>query len=90
MVHITSTLDTQNLKAHCNGIVNKHPGYTESQEALQWYRKQTRWIHKNSSSTAMVHITNTLDTQNLNAHCNGIVTKHPGYTEFQGTLQWYT
>ena len=37
MVHITSTLDTQNLKAHCNGIVNKHPEYTESQGALQWY-----------------------------------------------------
>ena len=31
MVHITNTLDTQNLKEHCNGIVNKHPGYTESQ-----------------------------------------------------------
>ena len=30
------TLDKQNLK-HCNGIVNKHPGYTESQGALQWY-----------------------------------------------------
>ena len=37
MVHITSTLDTQNLKAHCNGIVNKHPGHTETQAALQWY-----------------------------------------------------
>ena len=37
MVHITSTLDTQNLKEHCNGIVNKHPGYTESQGTLQWY-----------------------------------------------------
>ena len=37
MVHITSTLDTQNLKEHCNGIVYKHPGYTESQGALQWY-----------------------------------------------------
>ena len=34
---ITNTLDTQNLKEHCNGIVNKHPGYTESQGALQWY-----------------------------------------------------
>ena len=33
----TNTLDTQNLKEHCNGIVNKHPGYTESQGALQWY-----------------------------------------------------
>ena len=36
MVHITNTtLDTQNLKLtntldthNCNGIVNKHPGYT--------------------------------------------------------------
>ena len=37
MVHITNTLDTQNLKEHCNGIHNKHPGYTESQGALQWY-----------------------------------------------------
>ena len=34
---ITNTLDTQNLKKHCNGIHNKHPGYTESQGALQWY-----------------------------------------------------
>ena len=33
MVHITNTLDTQNLKEHCNGIVNKHPN-TESQGAL--------------------------------------------------------
>ena len=38
MVHITNTLDTQNLKEHCNGIVNKHPGYTEFQGALQWYK----------------------------------------------------
>ena len=37
MVHITNTLDTQNLKVQCNVIVNKHPGYTESQGALQWY-----------------------------------------------------
>ena len=37
MVLLTNTLDTQNLKDHCNGIVNKHPGYTESQGALQWY-----------------------------------------------------
>ena len=37
MVHITNTLDTQNLKVHCTGIVNKHPGYTESQGALQCY-----------------------------------------------------
>ena len=38
----------------------------------------------------MVHITNTLDTQNLKAHCNGIVNKHPGYTKFQGTQEWYS
>ena len=37
MVHITNTLDTQNLKEHWNGIVKKHPGYTESPGALQWY-----------------------------------------------------
>ena len=37
MVQLTNTLGTQNLKEHCNGIVNKHPGYTESQGALQWY-----------------------------------------------------
>ena len=37
MVQLTNTLDTQNLKEHCNGIVNKHAGYTESQGALQWY-----------------------------------------------------
>ena len=37
MVQLTNTLDTQNLKEHCNGIVNKHPGYTESQGAQQWY-----------------------------------------------------
>ena len=37
MVHITNTLDKQNLKEHRNGIVNKHLGYTESQGALQWY-----------------------------------------------------
>ena len=37
----------------------------------------------------MAHITNTLDTQNLKEHCNGIVYKHPGYTE-SGTLQWYS
>ena len=38
MVYITNTLDTLNLKdTHCNGIVNKHPGYTESQGTLQWY-----------------------------------------------------
>ena len=24
MVQLTNTLDTQNLKEHCNGIVNKH------------------------------------------------------------------
>ena len=45
MVH-NKQLDTQthcngytpwNLKEHCNGIVNKHPGYTESQGTLQWY-----------------------------------------------------
>ena len=37
MVHITNTLDTQNLKEHCNSIANKHAGYTESQGALQWH-----------------------------------------------------
>ena len=37
MVHITNTLGTQNLKEDCNGIVNKQPGYTKSQGALQWY-----------------------------------------------------
>ena len=30
MVHITNTLETQNLKEHWNSIVNKHLGYTES------------------------------------------------------------
>ena len=54
MVHITNTLDTHNLKEHCNGIVNKHPGYTESQGPLQWYSYQTRWIHIISRNTAMV------------------------------------
>ena len=38
----------------------------------------------------MVHITNTLDTQNLQEHCNGIVCKRAGYTESQGALQWYS
>ena len=37
MVHITNTLDKQNHKEHCNGIVNKHRGYTESQGTLQLY-----------------------------------------------------
>ena len=37
MVQLTNTLDTQNLKEHCNGIVNKQPGQTESQGKLQWY-----------------------------------------------------
>ena len=90
MVHITNTLDTQNLKGHCNSIVNKHPGYTESQGTLQWYSKQTPWVHRISRSTAMVQLTNTLDTENLKEHCNGIVNKHPGYTESQGALQWYS
>ena len=26
-------MDTQNHKEHCNGIVNKHAGYTESQRS---------------------------------------------------------
>ena len=78
MVQLTNTLGTQNLKEHCNGIVNKHPGYTESQGALLM----------DISNTATQ--TNTLDTQNLKAHCNGIVNKHPGYTESQGALQWYS
>ena len=73
MVQLTSTLDTQNLKEHCNSIVNKHA-----------------WIHRISRSIAMVHITNTLDTQNLKEHCNRIVNKHPGYTESQGSPQWYS
>ena len=30
MVSLTNTLDTQNLKEHCNGTHNKHFGYTES------------------------------------------------------------
>ena len=30
MVQLTNTLDTQNLKEHCNGIVNRHPGYTNT------------------------------------------------------------
>ena len=34
-MQLTNTLGTQNLK-HCNGTHNKHPGYTESQGALQW------------------------------------------------------
>ena len=38
----------------------------------------------------MVQLTNTLDTQNLKEHYNGIVNKHAGYTKFQGTLQWYS
>ena len=54
MVHITNTLDTQNLKVHCNGTHNKHPEYTESPGALQWFSQQTRWIHRISRSTAMV------------------------------------
>ena len=54
MVHITNTLDTQNLEGHCNSIANKHPGYTESQGKLQWYSKQTPWVHRISRSTAMV------------------------------------
>ena len=27
MVQLTNTLDTQNLKEHCNGTHNKHLGY---------------------------------------------------------------
>ena len=37
MVKFANTLDTQNLKEHCNSIVNKHHGYTKSQGTLQWY-----------------------------------------------------
>ena len=37
MVKLTDTVGTHNLKEHCNGIVNKLAGYTESQGALQWY-----------------------------------------------------
>ena len=54
MVLLTNTLDTQNLKEHCNGIVNKHAGYTKSQGTLQWYSYQTPWIHRISRITAMV------------------------------------
>ena len=54
MVWLTNTLDTQYLKEHCNGIVNKHAGYSESQGTPQWYSKQTPWIHRISRSTAMV------------------------------------
>ena len=54
MVYLTNTLDTQNLKEHCNGTHYKHPGYTESQGTLQWYSQQTRWIHGILRSTAMV------------------------------------
>ena len=35
MVQVTKTLDTHNLKVHCNGTHNKHLGYTESLGALQ-------------------------------------------------------
>ena len=82
MVQLTNTLGTQNLKEHCNGIVNKHAGYTESQGTLQWQLTNTlgtqnlkehcngivnkHWIHRISRSTAMVQL-NTLDTQNLKA-----------------------
>ena len=45
---------------------------------------------QNLKDTAMVQLTNTLDTHNLKEHCNGIVNKHPGYTESQGALQWYS
>ena len=38
----------------------------------------------------MVHIKNTLDTQNLHEHCNGIVNKHTVYAESPGALQWYS
>ena len=36
MVYLTNTLGTQNLKEHCNAIINKHPVYSKSQGALQW------------------------------------------------------
>ena len=38
----------------------------------------------------MAELTNTLDTQNLKEQCNGTHNKHAGYTESQGTLQWYS
>ena len=31
MVYITNTLDTQNLKEHCNGIVNKQTPTLDTQ-----------------------------------------------------------
>ena len=59
MVQLTNkTLDTQNLKEHCNGIVNKHAGYTESQEALQWYTNKhldTQNLEEHCNSIANKH-----------------------------------
>ena len=76
MVYITNTLDTQNLKEHCNGIVNKHriSGYTESQG-----KHCNGIVNKHPGYT-----------ESIKEHCNGIVNKHPGYTESQGALQWYS
>ena len=37
MVYLANTLDTQNRKERRNDIVNKHPGYSKSQGAVQWY-----------------------------------------------------
>ena len=73
MVQLTNTLDTQNLKEHCNGIANKHAGYTESQGTAMVH---THTLDTISRSTAMVQLTNTLDTQNLKEHCNGIAMVH--------------
>ena len=50
----------------------------------------TQNLKEHNGTHAMVQLTNTLDTQNLKEHCNGIVYKHPGYTESQGALQWYS
>ena len=75
MVHITNTLDTQNLKEHCNGIVNKHAGYTESQGTAMVQLTNTMDTQRN---TAMVQLTNTLDTQNLKEQCNGTHNQHLG------------
>ena len=67
MVQLTNTLDTQNLKEHCNGIVNK-------QHRIPMVHMDTQNLKEHCNAT------NTLDTQNLKEHCNGIINKHAGYT----------
>ena len=77
MVQLTNTLDTQNLKDTAMvQLTNTLDTQNLKDTALQWYTEQEQ--------------TQTLDTQNLKEHCNGIVNKHPGYTESQGALQWYS